>query len=310
MTPPAPAVVVAIVTYRRPDDLRAALGAVGPEARAAGAGVFVVDNDPDGSAREVVAAFAADGVGYAVEPTPGIAAARNRAMRETTGSRFVVFLDDDEQPEPGWLAALVATAHDTGAAAVAGPVVSVFDVEPDAWVRAGRFFDRRRLPTGTAIDQAATNNLLLDREQLDGLSFDPAFGLTGGSDTLLTRTLARRGRRMVWCDEAVVLDRVPAARVERSWVLRRAFRMSNTGVRVDLVLAPGPAARLAVRARDAARGLTRVAGGGASMLFGVVTRSPGRRVRGVRTVVRGAGMLSATVGHVHAEYRRDTGGGA
>lgn len=307
MTPPPPVVVVAIVTYRRPDDLRTALTAVLPEARASDAGVLVVDNDPAGSAREVVAAFATDGVEYTSEPTPGIAAARNRAMSTTADSRFVVFLDDDEQPEPGWLQALLATARDSGAAAVAGPVVSVYDVEPDAWVRAGRFFDRRRLPTGTRIDQAATNNLLLDHDQLDGLRFDPAFGLTGGSDTLFTRTLARRGRRLVWCDEAVVLDRVPVGRIERSWVLRRAFRMSNTGVRVDLVLATGVIARSVVRVRDAARGLTRVAGGGASMLLGALTRSRGRRVRGLRTVVRGAGMVSATVGHVHAEYRRDAG---
>ncbi|MHA3703893.1 glycosyltransferase family 2 protein [Jatrophihabitans sp. YIM 134969] len=301
-------VVVAIVSYRRPDDLRTALAAVVPEARRLDppAGVLVVDNDPEGSARDVAAAV--DGVGYVVEPAPGIAAARNRAMDHSAGSRFLVWLDDDEHPEPGWLAALVGTARSTGAAAVAGPVVSVFDTAPDAWVSAGRFFDRRRLPTGTRIDQAATNNLLLDRDQLDGLRFDPAFGLTGGSDTLFTRTLARRGRLLVWCDEAVVLDRVPADRVSRSWVVRRAFRMSNTGVRVDLVLAGGTGARLTVRARDAARGLTRVAGGSARMLLGVVRRSPGDRVRGLRTVVRGAGMVSAATGYVYAEYRRDRAG--
>ena len=91
-----------------------------------------------------------------------------------------------------------------------------------------------------------------------GLDFDDRFGLSGGSDTLFTRQLVASGARMVWCDEAVVTDVVPAARATRDWVLRRRLRFGNTTSRVELVLAGSAAARLRVRARLVGRGLARV----------------------------------------------------
>ncbi len=80
-------------------------------------------------------------------------------------------------------------------------MISEYAAEPDPWIKAGRFFDRRRLPSGTQIEVAATNNLLLDLRQVRafGLRFDEALGLSGGSDTLFTRELHGRGGVLVWC---------------------------------------------------------------------------------------------------------------
>jgi cellulose synthase/poly-beta-1,6-N-acetylglucosamine synthase-like glycosyltransferase len=216
----------------------------------------------------------------------------------------VVFLDDDERPEPGWLEALVSTWERTGAAAVVGPVISTYAQEPEPWIAAGRFFDRRRLRTGTEITVAATNNLLLDVQQLAGLRFDLAFGITGGSDTLFTREIHRRGGRLVWCDEARVLDVVPAGRLTRGWVLRKALRTGNSWSRVTLALEPSTLRRLVRRAVLTAHGLVRIAGGLGRVLVGAVTRSLGQRARGARTVARGLGMAGGAWGHVVAEYRR------
>ena len=96
--------------------------------------------------------------------------------------------------------------------------MSRFAETPDPWIAAGRFFDRRRLPTGTDLEVAATNNLLLDLAVVRrlGLRFDAAFGLSGGSDTLFTRELVASGERMVWCDEAIVYDIVPTDRAHAS----------------------------------------------------------------------------------------------
>ena len=82
------------------------------------------------------------------------------------------------------------------AAAVVGPVQSEFTGELDPWIAAGAFFQRRRLATGTPVEVAATNNLLLDLEtvrRLD-LRFDPRFGVSGAEDTYFTRTLSRSRR--------------------------------------------------------------------------------------------------------------------
>jgi len=302
-------VVVAMLTYRRPDDLRVAVPAflAQVEVADAEASILVVDNDPDGSAAQLVAGFGSDRVRYVHEPVPGIAAARNRAVDESSEVDLLIFVDDDEHPAPGWLAAMLATYEHHRAACVAGPVVSEFSEDPEPWITAGRFFVRRRLPTGTELTVAATNNLLIDMAQLKrhGVRFDPVFGLSGGSDTLFTRALVRCGAHLVWCDEAIVYDRVPTSRLTREWVLRRARRSGNSASRVALVLAGSVGARAGVRIGYAARGVVRIAGGTARRVVAAVTRSAAQDARGRRSTERGIGMVSGVLGHVVYEYRRD-----
>ena len=85
------------------------------------------------------------------------------ALDEPVAERLLVFIDDDEVPQPNWLAALLDTWASTQASAVMGRVVSIFPTPPtDPWVLAGGFFTRPSRVTGTRIDVAATRNLLLD----------------------------------------------------------------------------------------------------------------------------------------------------
>lgn len=300
-------VAVAVLTFRRPADLAAILPGLVAQIEASGvrAHVLVVDNDPDAGAAATAHA-AGPAVRYVHEPRPGIAAARNRALTESADSDLLVFIDDDERPVDAWLALLIATYAASRPAAVVGPVVSVYDQEPDPWVTAGRFFDRRRLPTGTLVDVAATNNLLLDLRQIAslGLSFDERFGLSGGSDTLFTRALVRAGGRMVWCDEAVVVDVVPAARVTRQWVLRRAFRSGNGWSRTCLELADSRYETARERMVLTGRGLLRAVTGAGQSCLGLLVFRKSWQARGARTFARGIGMVSGAYGYVYVEYRR------
>lgn len=304
-------VVIAVLTYRRPKDIALALPRLAAQAAGANAPahVLVIDNDPQASARETVLAAAEDStapIHYVHEPRPGIAAARNRALRESREAGLLVFIDDDEIPSEEWLNQLLGLYRRTGAAAVVGPVISAYEAEPDAWVAAGDFFNRRRLPTGTEVDVAATNNLLLDLERIRalGLEFDERFGLSGGSDTLFTRSLVARGERMVWCDEAVVVDNVPVGRLTRSWVLRRALRSGNSFSRVSLELARDRFHNFAVRVQLLGPGSIRLAGGTLRYTVGLLGRSRPHEAKGLRTAARGLGMVLGAFGYVYSEYRR------
>jgi hypothetical protein len=307
---------VAVLTYLRPRDIAEALPLLVEQCRAVRAlgvraRVLVVDNDPAGSARTVVEEVQAGldasvEVRYVNETTPGISAARNRALDEAADEDLLVYIDDDERPSPRWLSLLVEAYRQHGAAAVVGPVVSRFEVEPDSWIVAGRFFDRRRLPTGTRLEVAATNNLLLDLRQVRALDlrFDPEFGTAGGEDTMFTKQLRRRGGEMVWCDEAVVVDVVPASRLTRRWVLLRALSSGNSWSLTSVELASGLVARIGTRLALSARGLVRMAGGVTRLLAGAVRRSQAQHARGLRTLARGTGMLIGAWGISYEEYRR------
>jgi len=106
-------VAVAVVTFRRPADLaellpRLLAQVAGPLSDEPGvrARVLVVDNDVvdgAGSAWPIVEPHGG-AVQYELEPTPGIAAARNRALTASlaAGDDLLVFIDDDERPVADW----------------------------------------------------------------------------------------------------------------------------------------------------------------------------------------------------------------
>jgi succinoglycan biosynthesis protein ExoM len=305
-------VTVAVPTFRRPDDLRRILPVLlGQAAAVTAAGgylvdVLVVDNDPTAGAAPVVAEVGGGAVRYAWERTPGIAAVRNRALDECAGSTVLAFIDDDEHPGEDWLALLLDTWRATGAAVVSGRILAEYAGELDPWIRAGEFFRRRSLATGTEIGTAAAGNLLLDLRQIRdlGVRFETALGLSGGEDTLFSRSLVRAGGRMVWCDEAVAVDQVPSDRMTRRWVLTRAWSHGNATVLTELRLAERPSERVGIRVRGLVRGLARLGGGGLRWAFGLLGASRRHQARGLRTVLRGAGMLGGVCGIEYREYAR------
>jgi glycosyltransferase involved in cell wall biosynthesis len=306
--------VVAVPTYRRPGRLRAALeqilaqGVALSTDRALGVSVsvLVIDNDPAGSARAIVDDLTERGIRYSHESTPGVSAARNRALDDADGADLLVFIDDDEEPSPGWLASLVRTWRETRPAAVMGRVYFQLESTADPWVAAGGFFDRPRRPTGTELAVGAAGNLLLDLGQVGelGVRFDPRLGLSGGEDNLFTRQIVRRGGRLVWCDESVAVDFVPAERTTREWVLKRAWRTGNTTAIVNLYIADGAVERTVARLAAAARGVARVAGGALRYAVGASIRSARHEARGLRTLRRGQGMLAGARGARFEEYAR------
>lgn len=300
-------VTVAALTFRRPDDLIALIPMLRQQVSRVSDDVeiLIVDNDPAGGARELVESYGS-GVRYLHADEPGIAAARNAALDGSPSADVLIFIDDDERPSEDWLPLMLAAHRQHGAAAVVGPVISEFETAPEPWIQAGRFFTRRRMPTGSYIDIAATNNLLLDMRFVrgNGLRFDLRFGLTGGSDTLFSRELRAAGGRMVWCDEAIVTDVVPSNRSTRRWVLQRAYRSGNSLVLTALAVAHTPSARARTRAEFGARGLLRAASGAAMTTLGAVLRSDRWKARGRRTLARGRGMLGGVFGRAYAEYRR------
>lgn len=276
--------------------------------------VLVVDNDPAGSGCDAVEAMGLDRVRFVVEPTPGIAAARNRALDEAQssagrqdgvegGSDVLLFLDDDGRPGPGWLQLMLDCWLASRPAVVAGFVDTRYPGEVDPWIHAGGFFTRRRWESGRELPAAACGNLLLDLHQLGARRFSTGLGMGGGEDTLLTRQIVAAGGRIVACPEAVVVDLVTTDRMTRQWVLLRSLSHGNTHGVLTLMLAGD---RLA-RPKLLAGGLGRMVAGGGRSLLGRARHDLTHQARGSRAAARGAGMVLAAAGLRYQEYVRDGG---
>ncbi len=223
-------ITVCVCSYRRPELLERLLAALALQQTD---GLFsfscaIVDNDPSGSARNVVERsqlkFSVP-IRYALEPARNIALARNRALSLVRGN-FLAFIDDDEVPREDWLLQLWRTLHQSKADAVLGPVRPYFEREAPSWIVRSRICERASLITGTTVHwrQTRTGNVLLRTGIVveNGIQFDPAFA-TGGEDVDFFRRAAGAGKTFVWCEEAPAYELVPEARLRRRYYLKRAL---------------------------------------------------------------------------------------
>lgn len=125
---------VVICTRDRPDGLRAALASLRRQTDA-DVSVLVVDNGSGSAA----AAQAVEEVGlprceYVVEPRPGLARARNRALG-TVSTDLVAWIDDDEVADADWVRRLKeGFLHQARPAAVCGVMLPA-ELEFEAQVR-------------------------------------------------------------------------------------------------------------------------------------------------------------------------------
>jgi GT2 family glycosyltransferase len=105
-----PSASIVIPTRARPSYLEVALHSIAPQADAAGAEVLVIDDA--GASPAMRALVERLGARYEPHPCPlGLNVARNTGVERSTGA-LVIFVDDDVEVCPGWLAALIGAAHE------------------------------------------------------------------------------------------------------------------------------------------------------------------------------------------------------
>ncbi len=229
-----PKISVIIPTFRRPKSLRRAL-----ESCQAQVGispddfeVVVVDNCPDRTASDTVKEVSAHGrlrFRYESEPIPGVSAARNRGVASAHG-QLIAFLDDDEDAEPEWLAALVAAQRESGSDAVFGAVLGHFDgpTRDNAQLHEKEMTRLFTEPSGPVparrIASLGSGNSLFRRSCFSGAEpFDLSLGLAGGEDSALIRKLLAEGRQLNWCPEARVREYFSEERLTMRYLLKRRF---------------------------------------------------------------------------------------
>lgn len=233
-------IIVAVCTYKRPDFLARLLESfVGLKAPADTKFVIIDNYGEDPLVESLVGDFMRSTGREAicvVEKEPGISAARNAAFAaaRSLGGTTIAMLDDDEWVTPEWLEELIKERNRAQAKVVGGPVRPVFSEARGHLARHARFWSVERDFLHGKPFVFCTCNFLIEMDAVAFLGeepFDPAFGITGGGDTVFFRKLANAGTPMAWTEHAYIFEEIPDSRANIKWLRQRRYRMGNVAFR-------------------------------------------------------------------------------
>lgn len=234
-----PTFTVAFCTYKRADRLEKLVAALRAQACPGAFDILAVNNNsPDDTASilERLATQPGAPLRCVTETAQGIVHARNRAIEEALTSDIMLFIDDDELPQPGLLAAAYDAIANEGAGCVGGRIdVDFSEHGRPAWLEddllgflgMGNYgvkpfwitSDSTPIWTGNAA-----YDMRLFRDDAN-LRFDERYNrkgtaVGGGEDVVLFQRLLKKGIRMRYRPDMAVLHEVDPWRLQRRYFLR------------------------------------------------------------------------------------------
>ncbi len=295
-------VVLYVCTHRRNEELRRLLwslrGAAATASELTSFGVVIVDDNPDGRAKEVADAHDGAfelGVHYVHSGEQNISVARNLGLeRALPLAEWVAMVDDDVVVRDDWLVEHLALQVRTGADATTGPLLLTFPEGP-AWISEEPFdqIGLHHAGEDELVGECQTGNSMIRSSFLAEhrhIRFDPDLGVVGGEDMVFYDAAIRAGLVAAYSRRVAVEEPEPAERSTLRYQLSRARWMGNTACVVNLRTGQ------ATRARLLGRGARRVATG---VLRPVRRLLGGERPQlryGLALVSEGFGMLAGVAG--------------
>jgi mycofactocin glycosyltransferase len=199
--------------------------------------VLVVDM----SRTDVVAQAAADTGGVEVVRLPdsrGVSQSRNECVRRA-GTRYILFLDSDAVPAPGWLAAVRGGFDEPRVAIVGARVLPAWPRRPPPlidsvtardWIS---MFDLGASPR--PVPWVMGTSYALDRDRVGDSPFDEALGhrpggKVGHEEVQLAFDVRRAGWRCWYAGGAVVHHHIGPERTTWRFMQRRAFKAGRESV--------------------------------------------------------------------------------
>ena len=301
-------IAVAICTFKRNDLLTRLLEALAlcaerVTARAA-VGVVLVDDTPEGMARPVAEAFSNRfelGLEYRISGRKNISLARNMAIEGAMdAAAWTVMTDDDCEPPPEWLEALLDAQQQTKADAVTGRLFRRVPDGSPAWITEQPFLELgvEELADGAEMTSSATFNTMISSDWLKThpeIRFDPHFGVISGEDVVFFRAARAAGLSIRFSERSFTFENESADRATFGYQLYVYYWHGNSS---------------AVSCIESGMSRGRMFVHGAASLVRAVARPVGQIVRNrppqmrfaLAQVLHATGKLFGVVG-IHVDHR-------
>lgn len=178
-------------------------------------------------------------VRIAREEKLGLSNARNRALQEARGE-YLLFMDDDETPDPAWLTAYEQAMREHQPDALGGRIEVLFeDGARPHWLHDELLGFLGKLDHGEArwLTERDTpifgGNFAFRRSAFARIGhFDARLGRQGtanigGEDTEIYRRLLEHGCRVRWVPQATIHHRIQTPKLRRGYFLDLHFRQGR-----------------------------------------------------------------------------------
>lgn len=232
-----PTLTVAICTYNRSERLPALVSALRAQECDLPFDILFVDNnslDDTAAVLDQLAHEPGAPLRRVREIKQGITHARNRSIDESLGYDYMVVMDDDELPMPGFIQAAVSALRDENAECVGGRVRVRFESAPrPAWLEdsllgflaevdygaSSRWVEDELTPIWTC--NVAYRTALFQ----NGLRFDQRYNrkgndVGGGEDVMMFQALLGRKTKIRYRPDMVVEHFIEPWRIKRSYFLK------------------------------------------------------------------------------------------
>jgi glycosyltransferase involved in cell wall biosynthesis len=231
-----PNLIVAICTYNRADRLPALIGALRKEPCPVPFRLLVIDNNSHDHTQDILQALAEEPgapLRFVTEREQGISSARNRAIGEAMGADYLVYIDDDELPVAGFLAAAYEGLQK--AACVGGRIAVDLPQPRPKWLEDNLMgflgeldhgpepFDVRDETTPLWSGNIGYRMEVFRNEP--SLRFDARYsrkgeGIGGGEDGIMFREFLERGIPLRYCPGMAVRHVVEPSKIQRSYFIK------------------------------------------------------------------------------------------
>ena len=230
--------IVAFCTYNRADRLPDLVEALRAQACPIAFEILAVNNNSKDNTLAELEQLARElgaNLRYVTETEQGIVPARNRAIEECINADYMLFLDDDELPQPGWVAAAYRALTEHDADCVGGRVVVNFSPrQRPRWLGDELLGFLAEVNYGDNAFQITSSDTPVWTANVGyrmaifrndpSLRFDARYNrrgnIGGGEDAMMFRCMLQQGMKMYYAPGMVVEHFVEAWRLRRSYFLK------------------------------------------------------------------------------------------